>query len=197
VTLHRARNAALSLPLSLPLSLSLTLTLTLSAAPAAAQPPEVGKPAPDFVLRDLDGAKVSLSDMAYPGPAKPGHPKKTVVLDFFRTDCAPCRKELPAVAKYAEDHRKDGVEVLLVALLEDDDGEAKLRTFLAANPVPFRVVTDPYELAAKRYVCDGSSVTLPSLFLVDREGVLRRHVKGLDSDVERALGPLDNPRDLP
>ncbi|MFA6033185.1 MAG: TlpA disulfide reductase family protein, partial [Myxococcota bacterium] len=84
------------------------------AGAAIAAVAQVGVPAPDFSLRDLNGRKVSLSDYAYQGPEKKGRPKKVVLLDFFRTDCGPCKKELPLVEQVYRKYRDKGFEVMLV-----------------------------------------------------------------------------------
>ena len=49
--------------------------------------PEVGEPAPQFVLRDSGGELVRLSDFA-------GQP---VWINFWATWCGPCRRELPDI----------------------------------------------------------------------------------------------------
>lgn len=54
---------------------TLVLAALLAAPPALAA--ELGKPAPDFTLRDLDGRPVTLSD----------HRGKVVVLEWFNPGC--------------------------------------------------------------------------------------------------------------
>jgi thiol-disulfide isomerase/thioredoxin len=101
----------------------LLLVGLLSTFPARAELPPVGKAAPGFSLRDREGSLVSLGDLAYPPPDRPGRPRHVVVLDFFRTDCAPCKKALP---KLVELHRKTAgkpLKLILMALLEDEEGE--------------------------------------------------------------------------
>ncbi|MBM4372560.1 MAG: TlpA family protein disulfide reductase [Deltaproteobacteria bacterium] len=166
---------------------SLLLLQSLSA-PASGGLPGPGDPAPDFGLRDRERRLVRLSDHAYPGPERPGKPRRAVLLDFFRTDCAPCRRELPLVVAWHEAHR-DETQVFLVALLEPEDGAAKLDAFLRENPVPFPVLLDPYEVAAKLYITEGSSVTLPCIVQVSGEGTILRRVQELQTDLERALSP--------
>jgi peroxiredoxin len=52
-------------------------SVTSASTPTAAGPAEIGKPAPDFTLKDLDGKSVHLAD--YRG--------KTVVLEWFNPKC--------------------------------------------------------------------------------------------------------------
>jgi len=153
---------------------------------ARAAGPVVGEAAPDLQLRDLNRKIVRLSDFAYPDEPRPNRPKKAVLLDFFRTDCAPCRKELPQIVAYHEAN-KDQVQVLLIALLEPEDGRKKLKAFLKDHPVPFPVLLDTYEIAAKNYIAAESSFSLPCMFLVSPDGLVRKRIEGLTSNLEEIL----------
>lgn len=133
------------------------------------QPPlKPGTRAPIFQLRALDGAKVKLDELAYPGPAKSYAKKRPILLDFFRTDCVPCQHALPELVKLAAGLKAVGVDVILVALLEQEDGRGKLDRFLAANKLPFLVLVDENEYYAKKYL--GNPVSLPATFLIDQDG---------------------------
>jgi thiol-disulfide isomerase/thioredoxin len=74
----------------------------------------VGKPAPDFTLTILDGAgktkTIAKGDLA----------GKVVMIDFWATWCGPCLRELPDVQKMIEAYAKDGKDVVIVALSQDD-----------------------------------------------------------------------------
>lgn len=161
------------------------------AAPAPPSSPKLreGEKAPDFSLRDMDGNLVRLSDFAYPGKEKPWGKKKKVLIDFFRTDCVPCKKELPEVVGYFNKHKEE-VHVMLIALLEADEGREKLDDFLQKNAIPFPILVDAYETVAKKYIVDGESVTLPSLFFLDEDGLIRARFTGLKEDLEAALSKV-------
>lgn len=147
---------------------------------------KVGDRAPDFSLRDLESNLVRLSDLAYPGEEKSWKKKKKVMLDFFRTDCKPCMKELPEVIKYHQAH-KDEVHVVLIALLESENGREKLDKFLKKNQVPFPVLVDSYETVAKKYIMDGETCTLPSIFFLNKNGIVLARFVGLKLDLESSL----------
>ena len=151
------------------------------SAPAKAPPPvagpsqnhlKMGAPVPDFKARTLDGAMVRLDELAYPGTEKRYAPKRPVLLDFFRTDCVPCIAALPQLVKLHERHAAAGLQVVMIALLEDEQGDSKLQTFLSRNALPFTVVRDPTDHIAQKYM--GNIVSLPATFLVDRGGNLRQ-----------------------
>jgi cytochrome c biogenesis protein CcmG, thiol:disulfide interchange protein DsbE len=161
-----------------------TALLVFSAFPLSlrAEPPPIGKPAPQFALRDRDGALVSLADLAYPAPEKRGRPRAVVALDFFRTDCKPCKKALPKLVELHKKFAGKQLKVLLVALLEEEEGEDKLDKFLKENPLPFLVLVDPYGAAAKKYVAGKGGFQIPAIFVVDKDGVLRHRLQGGDAE---------------
>ena len=166
-------------------------SLLISSVSQADAKPRKNKPAPDFALRDRQGTLVRLSDLASPGKAQTRQSRKVVVLDFFRTDCAPCVKALPKLVALHNKFKGRGVTVLLVALLEQERGEQKLAAFLKRHPVPFSVLVDSYEVAAKKYVVQRGRAKIPALFVVDRKRVLREVVRdvtdGAMSRVSRAI----------
>jgi peroxiredoxin len=155
------------------LALSLGLASAPSALAAPQRPLEEGKPVPAFQLFTADhSTKVKLEELAYPGAERSWARKRPVLIDFFRTDCGPCRQSLPELVALTEKHRPQGLEVVMIALLEEDRGQEKLEAFLKERPLPFPVVVDATEHVARKYL--GDTAPLPATFLVDREGRLLR-----------------------
>jgi len=154
--------------------------LLLASPGAALAKPEKGKPAPPFNLVDLwTDALVSLEDMAYPGAAKPGAARKPVLLDFFSTDCAPCKKSLPRLVKLYGELNREKVRFFIVAIPEPERGREKLEAYFKKHPMPFQVLVDKYGRAARDYASAGDKkVELPSLFIVGKQGKLRLSMKG-------------------
>lgn len=173
--------------MKIPLLCTVVLATTLAPPAFAKGLPTVGKPAPVFKLRDLTGGMVRLDEIAYQGREKSWAKKQPLLLDFFRTDCSPCRTAMPDLVAFYNTHKADGVEVVLVALLETDNGRQKLESYLAGQTIPFRIVVDTTEHFAKKYL--GSSVKLPATFLIDRDGVLVKAKYGAKGTLEEHFGP--------
>lgn len=136
--------------------------------PVLAQMPSPGQPVPDFTLPRLGGGTVTLSQLR----------GKVVVIDFWATWCPPCRAEMPWLVPMAL--RLEPKGVVFVAISEDDPpGQVPLVNQFAAQ-VPglerFAVLGDP-EVEA-RYGVD----SLPSLFIVDRQGRLVTSAVGAASE---------------
>ena len=105
-----------------------------------------GGQAPAFSTAGLGGGKVTLADFA-------GAP---VVLNFWASSCAPCRREMPLIARMAAAHR---VKVLLV---DERDAAPAARAFLAEVGLSGPVATDPDGAVGRLY---GVSVLPVTVFI--------------------------------
>lgn len=80
------------------------------APEVAAEPARAPEYAPDFALADLDGTMRAFSE--WDG--------RIVVLNFWATWCAPCRREIPALVELQAQHPAETLSVLGVAIDEAD-----------------------------------------------------------------------------
>jgi cytochrome c biogenesis protein CcmG, thiol:disulfide interchange protein DsbE len=128
-------------------------------------PPRVGGPAPLFSLTRLQGGgKLSLRSLR----------GKTVVINFFASWCAPCKREAPALEQVWRDYRSRGVVVLGI---DTNDGASDGRRFMSAHGITYPAVGGAgYGLAGRYGVPD-----LPATFVINSKG---RIVGGL------ILGPV-------
>ncbi|HEY8153454.1 MAG TPA: TlpA disulfide reductase family protein [Myxococcota bacterium] len=123
------------------------------AAPAA----DVGQTAPEFKALALDGGK-SISLAAYRG--------KVVYLDFWASWCPPCLTSLPLLEKLRKEFPSDQFQILAVNVDQDTD---KARKFLERTRVGYPSATDPKGRIPETYGIE----TMPTSFLIDRNGVIR------------------------
>ncbi len=136
----------------------------LQLPPASAG--ESGDPAiyvEDFTLPTHDGGKVRLRDALKKGP---------VILDFWATWCTPCRLAMPIYAELAERFADQGLQFLPVSL-DTKKAQKKIAPLFAKEGWNFASLLDPKQkVASKLHV-----MSLPTMFLVDREGrVVAKHV---------------------
>ena len=123
--------------------------------------PGLGKPAPEFALIDTGGNVVQLSDFR----------GKVVLLNFWATWCAPCRKEFPELVKAYGDGTGD-VVIVGINMQENRD---EVRRFAEEFGADFPILIDPKAEAAEAYRLLG----LPSSYFIDQQGVLREQHFGL------------------
>ena len=127
----------------------------------AARPPLVGGPAPEIMLKNLQGQEVRLSDLR----------GKIVLLNFWATWCKPCKDEMPAMQASYDKLRDQGLVVLAINELEDTE---KVIEHVRKHGHTFPVVMDHDNVVANRY----GVVGLPASFIVDRQGIVREQIMG-------------------
>jgi thiol-disulfide isomerase/thioredoxin len=119
------------------------------ASDGASQGGLVGSAAPDFTAESVTGE----------GPTSVKEANgKVVILDFWATYCAPCKKSFP---KYQEMVDQFGGELAVIAISVDDPEEAKkeqLEEFVKETGVKFAIVWDKDKSAAQKYIDKGGVV---------------------------------------
>jgi peroxiredoxin len=152
----------------------LAAVTTLALAGAGHATPKVGQTAPDFTVTTFGGRTVTSADLK----------GDVVILNFWATWCAPCRKELPLLEAAFRAYGKYGFQVLAVAT-EDSLPESKLRPVAAQLTIPFvKRLKGPYR--------DLNAV--PTNYIIDRSGKLV-YAKAAAFDVDQlnaVLIPLLN-----
>jgi cytochrome c-type biogenesis protein len=128
--------------------------------PAPNGPVQVGKPAPDFTLRDTDGHTVALSALR----------GKPVLINFWATWCLPCRDELPLIRDAYRAHRAEGLTVIAIDF--GDESAATVTTFWKSMNLQPAPVLDPGGVASRAYGVALSSSGLPVSVLVARDGTV-------------------------
>ena len=128
--------------------------------PVANGPVQVGKHAPDFTLKDIDGQTVALSALK----------GKPVLINFWATWCLPCRNELPLIRDAYLAHRAEGLTI--VAIDYGDEAAATIRTFWKSMNLQPAPVLDPSGVASRDYGVALSSSGLPVSILVARDGTV-------------------------
>ncbi len=118
---------------------------------AAQQSRWVGEPAPPFVVLDLKGKEITLSELK----------GKVVLLDFWATWCGPCRAAMPHIAALYEENKSRGLEVLGLT----DEDEKRVRPFLAKTPVPYTIGVRAGDVNSRYEVS-----SLPTVVVIGRDG---------------------------
>jgi thiol-disulfide isomerase/thioredoxin len=131
---------------------------------AIVAPVRAQDPAPELALPDLGGAEQKLS--AYRG--------KVVLVNFWATWCAPCRKEMPALVKLQDEYGEKGFQVVAVTV-DTESFHDKVIAYAKDAKLNFPVWfgstanLDPF----------GFGTLLPSTAIVDRDGRIVERIEGV------------------
>jgi len=123
----------------------------------------INKPAPQFMLKGIDGKTVSLADLK----------GKVVVVDFWATWCGPCKASFPTLQKVYEKYKNnENIVIYAVNTWENETGKEREKTvteFLKENKYTFNVLYDAEQREnslAAQFGVDG----IPTKFIIDKEG---------------------------
>jgi len=126
-----------------------------------------GVEAPEFSQTDVDGKIVKLSD--YRG--------KYVLVDFWASWCAPCRRENPNLTKAYDQYHAKGFEILGISLDKPTDREKWLKA-IADDKLIWKQVSDLKgwdNAVAKLY----EVTAIPMNFLIDPNGkIVAKELRG-------------------
>ena len=133
-----------------------------AATPPSPAPTEILVPAGPvnvaFELADMDGSMRDFSEWA----------GKHRVLNFWATWCAPCRREIPLLKAFQDDHTANGVQVLGIAV----DFPEPVVEYAKAAEFNYPILVGEQDAMAVAESSGVDFIGLPFTMFVDREGEL-------------------------
>jgi thiol-disulfide isomerase/thioredoxin len=121
----------------------------------------VGKPAPLLAADDLQGRRWSLPEDAG---------DRLVWVNFWATSCVPCRTEMPAMQRLAEEYPDE----LVILGVDWGEGRDAVEDFVARYAIEYPILLDP---SLENYYRWSARDGLPRHYFV-RDGVVVREVIG-------------------
>jgi cytochrome c biogenesis protein CcmG, thiol:disulfide interchange protein DsbE len=118
--------------------------------------PVMDEPAPPLVLTRLDGQPFDLAKLR----------DKVVLINFWATWCAPCRKEFPLLGAFYRRYHDRGLEVIAISIDRSGDMD-KVRRQMASIAYPVAVLKD---IAVNGI---GKPEGVPVTYVIDTSGVVR------------------------
>jgi peroxiredoxin len=93
---------------------------------------------------------------------------RVVLLDFWGTFCEPCKKSFPKLEALQRKYADSGLRVIGVSEDEDEDRD-KIPSFAETYGAKFTLAWDADKAIARSYKPE----TMPSSFIIDKEGIVR------------------------
>ena len=145
----------------------------LAASALTAAVATVGAPAPPLIVTQLDGQEFDLAR---------AH-GKVVVVNYWASWCSPCRAEMPALDKFYQRHRGQGL-VLLGLSVDDARDRAAVADIMRKFSYPAALAADA---TANGF---GPALAVPMTFVIDASGVVRARLVSGTAVTERSLAQL-------
>lgn len=121
-------------------------------------------PVPDTTLQTLDGNDLNLASQD----------GRVLLVNFWATWCAPCRKEIPDLIDLQDDLGDDGLTIVGISL--DQEGESAVTSFLRDYDINYPIVVDPQGRMEAGF---GATYGLPTTFVVNPSGEVVKRVLGI------------------
>ena len=147
----------------------------LGTDPRLLRSPLIGRPAPEFDLRTVDGGRVTSADFV-------GRP---YVVNFWATWCVACRREHPYLMSFYRRWAPSGVG--MVGIVYNDTPDA-VRDYRSKMATPWPDALDP----GGRSALDFGVYGVPETFVVDANGVVVFKLIGeaKPGSLDRIIGQL-------
>lgn len=128
---------------------------------------DVGLVAPSFILQNLEGKMISLSDFK----------GKYVLIDFWYTDCPFCRKMAPNLVKVYADLKDRGFEIVSISIDVKTDG-GRWREAIKKDSASWIELWDYDKTLPGQYGVDG----YPTMYLLDQQGKVLQKLIGYQDE---------------
>ncbi len=131
------------------------LWLAPASDPARAAP-EIGKAAPALVATELDGQTFDLAKLK----------GKVVLVSYWATWCAPCRKDMPMLDAFYRSHHQQNFEMIGISVDRQSD-LPKVRKVMASLAYPVAMLKD---VTVNGF---GEPEGVPITWIIDADGKVR------------------------
>ncbi|MGA7804230.1 TlpA family protein disulfide reductase [Bradyrhizobium sp.] len=136
--------------------LAVCLLLTSAAFASARAAPSIDGAAPDLVLTELSGEPFALSQLR----------GKVVLVTYWATWCAPCKKEMPVLSAFYRHYHEQGLEIIGISADHPED-YAKMRKMSSTLAYPTSTLD---KISQDGF---GPPEGFPLTYVIDRDGIVR------------------------
>jgi cytochrome c biogenesis protein CcmG/thiol:disulfide interchange protein DsbE len=137
------------------------------------------KKLPSVQLKDMDGKTVDTGKLGFQGP---------IVISFWATWCAPCKKELNTIDELYEDWQsKTGVNLVAVSI-DDEKTKNSVPVYVNGKGWTYLVLMDPNGDFKRAMGVNN----VPHTFLIDKDGnIVYSHNNYAPGDEEKLFAEIE------
>jgi len=138
------------------IGVAISSLVVVAAAEATIAAPQIGKEVPEFVVAELTGEIFDLSKLR----------GKVVLVNYWATWCAPCRKEMPVLNSFYRRYHEQGLEMIGMSADRPEDFAGMQRvskTLAYPTSTLDRVLRSGF----------GTPEGFPLTYVIDRDGIVR------------------------
>jgi cytochrome c biogenesis protein CcmG/thiol:disulfide interchange protein DsbE len=128
--------------------------------------------APNFTLEDISGKFLSLSDVK----------GKVVIVDFWATWCAPCLMSIPELVDLQEKYKARGLMIVGISVDDENVSIGELVAFKQKMRINYPILR-ANDKVFEDYFGRTHGFSIPTMFLIDREGKVRDRFVGFKPGV--------------
>lgn len=129
-------------------------------------------PAPNFTLEDISGKPLSLNDIK----------GKVVIVDFWATWCGPCVMSIPELIDLQDKYKSKGLVVIGISVDDEKVSKGELLAFKEKMRINYQILRANNKVY-EDYFGRTSGFSIPTLFVIDREGKVRDRFVGFTPGV--------------
>lgn len=134
----------------------------------------IGQKVPEFTVINKDGKEINLNELI--------QGKQYILIDFWASWCAPCRKEIPNLKKQYDLYRDKGFEIISISIDKDSKAWEKA---LQEEKLPWLNFIDNNDDIATLYKVKA----VPTMYLIDQDGTMvAENTRG--KELEKKLAEL-------
>ncbi|MEY2904707.1 MAG: hypothetical protein RJA52_723 [Bacteroidota bacterium] len=133
------------------------------------------KKMPDGIVKNLEGKEVKLSTIIGKG--------KVVVLSFWATWCAPCKKELDAYSLVYDEWKKNYPVEIIAVSIDQTRAVPKIAPMVKEKGWKFPVYLDENSTLSPKF----GFQAIPQTYLIDKNGFIFSSHSGFTSNAEKII----------